>query len=49
VLVGHSYGGVVITNAAGSLSDVRRLVYVNPFIPAHPETTNEAILAAAAG
>jgi pimeloyl-ACP methyl ester carboxylesterase len=30
VLVGHSYGGVVITNAGGS---VGALVYVNAFIP----------------
>ena len=33
VLVGHSYGGVVITNAAESGGDVRALVYVNAFIP----------------
>jgi pimeloyl-ACP methyl ester carboxylesterase len=33
VLVGHSYGGVVITNAAASGGDVKALVYVNAFIP----------------
>lgn len=33
VLVGHSYGGVVITNAATGGGDVRALVYVNAFIP----------------
>jgi pimeloyl-ACP methyl ester carboxylesterase len=32
VLVGHSYGGVVITNA-GTAGDVKALVYVNAFIP----------------
>lgn len=33
VLVGHSYGGVVITNAGAAAGDVRALVYVNAFIP----------------
>lgn len=33
VLVGHSYGGVVITNAATGGGDVRALVYVNAFMP----------------
>ena len=33
VLVGHSYGGVVITNAAEGGGDVKALVYVNVFIP----------------
>jgi pimeloyl-ACP methyl ester carboxylesterase len=33
VLVGHSYGGVVITNAAEGARDVKALVYVNAFIP----------------
>lgn len=32
VLVGHSYGGVVITNA-GTAGDVKALVYVDAFIP----------------
>jgi pimeloyl-ACP methyl ester carboxylesterase len=36
VLVGHSYGGFVITNAAGD--DVRALVYVDAFIPDEGET-----------
>ncbi|SDQ85612.1 Pimeloyl-ACP methyl ester carboxylesterase [Curtobacterium sp. UNCCL20] len=36
VVVGHSYGGFVITNAAFS-SDVRALVYVDGFIPAEGE------------
>ncbi|MDQ3857255.1 MAG: alpha/beta hydrolase [Actinomycetota bacterium] len=33
VLVGHSYGGVVITNAAAGNPDVAALVYVNGFVP----------------
>jgi pimeloyl-ACP methyl ester carboxylesterase len=33
VLVGHSYGGMVITNAANGHSNVRALVYVSAFIP----------------
>ncbi|MGE0027785.1 MAG: alpha/beta fold hydrolase [Thermoleophilia bacterium] len=33
VLVGHSYGGFVITNAALGGGDVRALVYVDAFIP----------------
>ncbi|MEU8238438.1 alpha/beta hydrolase [Actinoplanes missouriensis] len=37
-LAGHSYGGVVIGNAAGDLPDVRALVYVNAFIPAEGES-----------
>lgn len=33
VLVGHSYGGAVITNAGARGGDVRALVYVDAFIP----------------
>lgn len=33
VLVGHSYGGAVITNAAAGNRDVDALVYVNGFVP----------------
>lgn len=33
VLVGHSYGGFVITNAATGLTNVKALVYVDAFIP----------------
>ena len=33
VLVGHSYGGMVITNAANGQSNVKALVYVSAFIP----------------
>jgi pimeloyl-ACP methyl ester carboxylesterase len=38
VLVGHSYGGAVITNAATEGGDVRALVYVDAFIPDEGET-----------
>jgi pimeloyl-ACP methyl ester carboxylesterase len=38
VLVGHSYGGVVITNAGTAGGDVKALVYVNAFIPAVGES-----------
>jgi pimeloyl-ACP methyl ester carboxylesterase len=33
VLVGHSYGGAVITNAAAGNPNVRALVYVDAFVP----------------
>jgi pimeloyl-ACP methyl ester carboxylesterase len=38
VLVGHSYGGAVITNAALSARDVKALVYVDAFAPDQNET-----------
>jgi len=38
VLVGHSYGGSVITNAAAGGGDVRALVYVDAFVPDEGET-----------
>src|ERR1700709_2564878 len=34
VLVGHSYGGVVISNAGTGGGDVKALVYIDGFIPA---------------
>ena len=39
VLVGHSYGGFVITNAALAGGDVKALVYVDAFMPDEGETT----------
>jgi pimeloyl-ACP methyl ester carboxylesterase len=33
ILVGHSYGGFVITNAAAGADNVKALVYVDAFIP----------------
>ena len=38
VLVGHSYGGAVITNAASGNTNVKALVYINAFIPDQGET-----------
>jgi pimeloyl-ACP methyl ester carboxylesterase len=38
VLVGHSYGGAVITNAATGNANVKALVYVDAFIPAQGES-----------
>jgi pimeloyl-ACP methyl ester carboxylesterase len=39
VLVGHSYGGAVITNAAYGNHNVKALVYVDAFAPAQGEST----------
>jgi pimeloyl-ACP methyl ester carboxylesterase len=41
VLVGHSYGGTVITNAATGDAQVKALVYVDAFLPAKGETLKE--------
>jgi len=41
VLVGHSYGGMVITNAATGNTNVKALVYVDAFIPAEGETLGQ--------
>ena len=38
ILVGHSYGGMVITNAATGDPNVKALVYKDAFIPARGET-----------
>jgi pimeloyl-ACP methyl ester carboxylesterase len=38
VLVGHSYGGMVITNAAAGNPNVKALVYVDAYIPAQGDT-----------
>jgi pimeloyl-ACP methyl ester carboxylesterase len=46
VLVGHSYGGAVITDAATGNADVKALVYVDAYIPAVNE--NLATLSSAA-
>ena len=43
ILVGHSYGGAVITNAATSDPDVKALVYIDAFVPAAGETLNDLI------
>ena len=41
VLVGHSYGGSVITNAGAGLANVKRLVYVDAAAPAPGQTTGQ--------
>ena len=41
VLVGHSYGGAVITNAANEVPNVKALVYVDAFAPAQGESAFE--------
>lgn len=41
VLVGHSYGGMVITNAALGNTDVKALVYIDAFIPAKGQSAGE--------
>jgi pimeloyl-ACP methyl ester carboxylesterase len=38
ILVGHSYGGFVITNAASGRNDVRGLVYTAAYVPDSGET-----------
>ncbi len=38
VLVGHSYGGAVITNAGATDPDVKALVYINGFAPDQGES-----------
>lgn len=43
VLVGHSYGGAVITNAATGNPNVKALVYVAAFVPDQGETLGELI------
>src|SRR3984885_533039 len=48
VLVGHSYGGAVITNAAVGDPEVKALVYVDAFIPAQGQTV-AGLLGAAPG
>lgn len=41
VLVGHSYGGMVITNVDGDAGDIAALVYVSAFAPEAGETAFE--------
>jgi pimeloyl-ACP methyl ester carboxylesterase len=42
VLVGHSYGGVVITNAATGNPNVKALVYIAAYAPAEGESVQAA-------
>jgi pimeloyl-ACP methyl ester carboxylesterase len=43
VLVGHSYGGAVITNAATGNAQIKALVYVDAFIPKKGETVLQLV------
>lgn len=43
VLVGHSYGGAVITNAATAAPSVKALVYVDAFIPDEGESLGSIV------
>ena len=43
VLVGHSYGGAVITNAATGNTQVKALVYVDAFIPDQGDTVLQLV------
>lgn len=43
VLAGHSYGGMLITNAGLSDPDVEALVFVDGFAPVEGETANDLI------
>jgi pimeloyl-ACP methyl ester carboxylesterase len=45
VLVGHSYGGMVVTGAADRASEgvIRRLVYWNAFVPNDGESLNDLV------
>ena len=45
ILVGHSYGGAVITNAATGDNQVKALVYVDAFAPAQGETIAQLLAA----
>jgi pimeloyl-ACP methyl ester carboxylesterase len=47
VLVGHSYGGAVITNAATGNHHVKALVYVDAFAPAKGESLEQLTFAKA--
>jgi pimeloyl-ACP methyl ester carboxylesterase len=41
ILVGHSYGGMVITGVADRMSDrIRSLVYLDAFVPEHGDSLN---------
>jgi pimeloyl-ACP methyl ester carboxylesterase len=49
ILVGHSYGGFVITNAASGRSDIRGLVYTAAYVPDSGETINSLSVGYAPG
>ena len=44
VLMGHSYGGMIITGVADRAADrIRRLVYWNAFVPNNGESLNDMV------
>lgn len=44
VLLGHSYGGMVITGVADRAGDrIKRLIYWNAFVPNHGESLNDMV------
>jgi pimeloyl-ACP methyl ester carboxylesterase len=44
VLVGHSYGGMIITGVADRMSDrIHRLVYCNAFVPNNGESVSDML------
>jgi len=44
ILVGHSYGGMIITGVADRAADrIRRLVYWNAFVPNNGESLNDMV------
>jgi pimeloyl-ACP methyl ester carboxylesterase len=45
VLVGHSYGGAVITDAATGNAHVRALVYIDAFVPDQGQTVQQLVAA----
>jgi pimeloyl-ACP methyl ester carboxylesterase len=45
ILVGHSYGGAIITNAATGDRNVKALVYVDAFVPAQGQTIGQLVSA----
>jgi pimeloyl-ACP methyl ester carboxylesterase len=45
ILVGHSYGGAVITNAATGDPQVKALVYVDAFVPDEGQTLGQLVSA----
>lgn len=45
ILVGHSYGGAVITNAATGNPNAKALVYVDAFTPAQGESLSQLVAA----
>jgi pimeloyl-ACP methyl ester carboxylesterase len=49
ILVGHSYGGFVITNAADGRTDVRGLVYTAAYVPDSGETITDLSVGYAPG